>query len=316
MFLADDRVGGRGRTENPTAGVISAKSPGAMPNHDQIQDLDFDSQLRGLFQEAEQSIEDRTAAAARRADEVKDTDQVRQNEERALRAYASLPQMLRPLMQGLEAATRAAGENKVLLQKIGERLDEKAATESEAQKSLPDLAEGLRGLLDQKNGVSQRMFAALHEELKGYKDGFLLESVHKPIIRDLISLYDDLTAIHGQMQETVVDAVRTCEVTGVALVERLKTMDMNIEHNCEFLIEVLARLEVSLLPVGTGKLDMVTQRALAVEIADDPEEDGNIVRTLKRGFMWKGRVFRPEEVVMKKWKEGFLVALPPASSQK
>lgn len=287
-----------------------------MPNHDQIQDLDFDSQLRGLFQEAEQSIEDRTAAAARRADEVKDTDQVRQNEERALRAYASIPQMLRPLMLGLEAATRAAGENKMLLQKIGERLEEKAGAENEAQKSLPDLAEGLRGLLDQKNGVSQRMFAALHEELKGYKDGFLLESVHKPIIRDLISLYDDLTAIHTQMQETVVDAVRTCEVTGVALIERLKTMDMNIEHNCEFLIEVLARLEVSLLPVGTGKLDMVTQRALAVEIADDPEEDGNIVRTLKRGFMWKGRVFRPEEVVMKKWKEGFLVALPPASSQK
>ena len=286
-----------------------------MPNHDQIQDLDFDSQLRGLFQEAEQSIEDRTAAA-RRADEVKDHEQVRQNEERALRSYASLPQMLRPLMQGLEAATRAAGENKVLLQKIGERLDEKAGTESEAQKSLPDLAENLRGLLDQKNGLSQRMFAALHEELKGYKDGFLLESVHKPIIRDLISLYDDLTAIHGQMQETLVDAVHTSGVTGVSLIERLKTMDMNIEHNCEFLIEVLARLEVSLLPVGTGKLDMVTQRALAVEIAEDPEADGDIVRTLKRGFMWKGRVVRPEEVVMKKWKEGFLVALPPASSQK
>ena len=68
--------------------------------------------------------------------------------------------------------------------------------------------------------------------------------------------------------------------------------------------------------MGTGKLDMVTQRALAVELADDPEEDGNIVRTLKRGFMWKGRVFRPEEVVMKKWKEGFLVALPSPSSQK
>ena len=219
-------------------------------------------------------------------------------------------------VQGLEAATRAAGENKVLLQKIGEKLDEKAEADGAAQKSLPNLTEELRGLLDQKSGVSQRMFAALHEELKGYKDGFLLESVHKPIIRDLISLHDDLTAIHGQMVETLVDAVGGSEVTAGALIERMKTMDMNIEHNCEFLIEVLARLEVTLLPVGTGKLDMVTQRALAVEIADDPEEDGNIVRTLKRGFMWKGRVFRPEEVVMKKWKEGFLVALPPASSQK
>ena len=286
-----------------------------MPNHDQIQDLDFDSQLRGLFQEAEQSIENR-AAAARSADEVKDREQVRKDEEREPRATASLPQMLRPLMLGLEAATRAAGENKMLLQKIGEKLDGKVAADVEAQKALPGLADDLRGLLEQKNGVSQRMFAALHEELKGYKDGFLLESVHKPIIRDLISLYDDLTAIHGQMQETLVDAVRTSDVTGISLSERLKTMDMNIEHNCEFLIEVLARLEVTLLPVGKGKLDMVTQRALAVEITSEREADGEIVRTLKRGFMWKGRVVRPEEVVMKKWKEGFLVALPSASSQK
>lgn len=282
-----------------------------MPNHDQIQDLDFDSQLRGLFQEAEQNLESRTMA--RRADEARDKGADRPQDEQALRAYASLPQMLRPLMQGLEAATRAAGENKMLLQKIGEKLDEKAVALSEAQKSLPELADDLRGLLEQKSGVSQRMFAALHEELKGYKDGFLLESVHKPIIRDLISLYDDLTAIHGQMQATVAEAAKT---PGGALLERLKTMDMNIEHNCEFLIEVLARLEVTLLPVGAGKLDMVTQRALAVEIAENADADGDIVRTLKRGFMWKGRVFRPEEVVMKKWREAFLVASAPASSQK
>lgn len=307
--------------ENAVGGVIFAKPPGVMPDHDQIQDLDFDSQLRGLFQEAEQNMEGRMLAAKRVEG---DRENLRQQEEKALRSYASLPQMLRPLMLGLEAATRAAGENKILLTKIGERLEQKAPEPKpelapevqKAQKAWPELVDGLRGLLEQKNGVNQKMFAALHEELKGYKDGFLLESVHKPIIRDLISLYDDLTAIHGQMQETVVDAAKTPGIAGAALLERLKTMDMNIEHNCEFLIEVLARLEVTLLPVGTGKLDMVTQRALAVEIAEDPDDDGNIVRTLKRGFMWKGRVVRPEEVVMKRWKEGFLVALATPLSQK
>ena len=48
---------------------------------------------------------------------------------------------------------------------------------------------------------------------------------------------------------------------------------------------------------------------MAVEIAEDPDDDGDIVRTVKRGFLWKGRVFRAEEVVIKKWKEGF--ASPP-----
>jgi molecular chaperone GrpE (heat shock protein) len=284
-----------------------------MPDHDPIQDSDFDSQLRGLFHEAEQRIEDRSTAARRSEEEKVNT---KEGDERAVRAYASLPQMLRPVLLGLQATARVAGENTVLLHKIGEKLDQRTEVVPDSQKSLLDLAEALRSLLDQKSGVNQRMFAALHEELKGYKDGFLLESVHKPIIRDLISLFDDLTAIHRQMQETVVDAAKSPGIAGAALLERLKTIDMNIEHNCEFLIEVLARLEVTPLPVGAGKLDMVSQRALAVEIAEDPDEDGDIVRTLKRGFMWKGRVFRPEEVVMKKWKEGFLVALAPGSSQK
>jgi hypothetical protein len=52
-----------------------------------------------------------------------------------------------------------------------------------------------------------------------------------------------------------------------------------------------------------------TQRAISVELADSEEEDGDIVRSLKPGFMWRERIVRAEEVVIKKWKEGFLVAL-------
>jgi len=36
------------------------------------------------------------------------------------------------------------------------------------------------------------MFEALHTELKTYKDAFILESVLRPVIRDLISVYDDM----------------------------------------------------------------------------------------------------------------------------
>ncbi len=156
----------------------------------------------------------------------------------------------------------------------------------------------------------------LHEELKGYKDGFLLETVHKPIIRDLISLYDDLSLIHRQMQDAVADAAKLPPEVANKLLARLKTMDNNIEHNCEFIVEVLARLEVMMLPVGSGKLDKQTQRAVAIEIAEDPDEDGDIVRMVKRGFYWKDRVLRAEEVIIKKWKEGFLVALAGGTPSK
>ena len=55
------------------------------------------------------------------------------------------------------------------------KLDKATEGVVDAQKTLPGLVENLQGMLDQKNGVNQRMFDALHEELKGYKDGFLLE---------------------------------------------------------------------------------------------------------------------------------------------
>jgi molecular chaperone GrpE (heat shock protein) len=117
------------------------------------------------------------------------------------------------------------------------------------------------------------------------------------------------------MQEALAEAARLSPEAAVKLLEHLKTMDTHIEHNSDFIVEVLARLEVSILPVGMGKLDKQTQRAVAVEIAEDPDDDGQIVRSVKRGFWWKGRVLRAEEVIIKKWKEGFLVALANNASQ-
>lgn len=267
----------------------------------ELPEADLDTQLRGLFQEAEQKIQGRTAPKAEpvalkvepRAEPEKDA--VRLAEERAAKAYTTLPQMLRPMVLGLEAISRATGENAQILQ----RLDRSNSEAVEAQRSLPTLISGLEALLDQKNGVSQRMFDALHEELKDYKDGFLLESILKPIIRDLVSLYDDLTTIHRQMEECVMAGVET----GSGLCDRLQRMDTNLGHHCEFVVEILARLEVTVMPVGTGRLDKQAQRAVAVELVDDPDLDMVVARTVKRGFMWKARVLRAEEVVVNKCKQ-------------
>ena len=48
---------------------------------------------------------------------------------------------------------------------------------------------------------------------------------------------------------------------------------------------------------------------VGVEMAGSAEEDGEIVRSCKPAFVWRGRVVRTEEVVIKKWKEGYLVAI-------
>ena len=104
-------------------------------------------------------------------------------------------------------------------------------------------------------------------------------------------------------------ALQASENNDDRMLDRLKTIEVNMEHHLEFLLEVLARLEVSVLPVGTGKLDKKTQRAVAVESTEIQEENLDIVRVLKRGFLWKERVVRAEEVVIKKWKTDTPAAL-------
>ena len=273
-----------------------------MGQPDDILNADFDSPASGLFPPAEAAIT-ACAAVVRRAEPEPPADPV------VKAASLVLPQIFRPLVQELEAVRRATNENTTILKK----LESAAAAPTDGPVDLPKVAIDLRALLDAKNGLNQSMFAALHQELKGYKDGFLLEAVHRPIIRDLISLYDDIAGIQRQVTATIADPDSAAETPLVVrMVERLRTIEMNLEHNLEFIAEVLNRLEVTLTDPHTGKLDKRTQRVVGVEHAEDPDEEGDVVRTVKRGFLWKDRVLRAEEVVVKKWKEGFLVALQPS----
>jgi molecular chaperone GrpE (heat shock protein) len=91
-------------------------------------------------------------------------------------------------------------------------------------------------------------------------------------------------------------------------------MEMNVEHNVEFILEVLARLEVVLLPQSAGKLDKCKQRAVAVEATDNPDDDTLVVRIIRNGFLWNDRVLRPEEVVIKKWKGNLQMPATPQPS--
>ena len=52
-----------------------------------------------------------------------------------------------------------------------------------------------------------------------------------------------------------------------------------------------------------------TSRTVTVEFTEDPDQDHKVVKVVKRGFLWKDRVVRAEEVVIRKWKEGYLSAL-------
>jgi molecular chaperone GrpE (heat shock protein) len=251
-----------------------------------IQPADFADQMKALAEEAERQIEGRTV-----------------RKENTPPPPTTFLQMLRPLVLGLEALSRATIENTTVLSRL-----EAAAGNHEV---LPRIVSEIEEKFQNKNEINQQLFDALHQELKGYKDGFILEVLQKPMVRDLIALYDDFAEIRRQMEVFLTDLA----AARIPMRDNMTNMHVNLDHVMQFLVEIMARMEVVLMETSTGKLNKATQRAVSVELAESEAEDGIIVRNLKRGFMWRGRIVRAEEVVIKKWKEGFLIALNNETSE-
>jgi molecular chaperone GrpE (heat shock protein) len=140
--------------------------------------------------------------------------------------------------------------------------------------------------------VNQRLFDSLHEEMIKYRDNFLHESLQKPFIRDLVILFDDLSGLLSQLQ-TAVDASEGKR-------NALKQWRDNLENAIHSLTEILHRMEVSEIEPAE-MVDRSLHKVLSFEPADFAEEDGRIVMRVKRGFLWRDQVLRPEEVVAKRF---------------
>ena len=161
-----------------------------------------------------------------------------------------------------------------------------------------DFAEQLRKMdehmlaLRNTETVNQRLFDSLHEELIKYRDNFLHESLQKPFIRDLLTLFDDLSGLLAQLQSALdaSDGKRG----------PLTQWRDNLENAIHALTEILHRMEVSEIE-SKEIVDRALHRVLSYEPADFAEEDGRIVMRIKRGFLWRDQVLRPEEVVAKRF---------------
>lgn len=141
-------------------------------------------------------------------------------------------------------------------------------------------------------GVNQRLFNSLHQELKDYRDNFLRDSLQKPFIRDLVVLFDDLSTLSAQMGS----AGGAADGGHAALAQ----WSANLENAIASLLEILHRMEVTEIE-PKEIVDRACHRIVSYEPADFAEDDGRIVMRLKRGFMWRGQVLRPEEVVAKRF---------------
>jgi hypothetical protein len=251
---------------------------------------DFDLQMRSLAEEA-QNLLDGDKATGKRSD-------------------AGAIEIIRPLIQHVESLGRAITENTMAIM----RIEETVLAQSNIA-TLPRLLTTLHDDLENRNGVNQKLFDAMHEELKGYKDGFLLEVLHRPIIRDLILLYDDLSGLHRRTAAFIGTFQAGTESPDLHSAQsQLRLLTTNLDHILASVLEVLARMDVRRLDPSSGKLDKLNQKVLNVEPADSPADDLTVSASLKPGFLWRERTVRPEEVTVKKWRPAESAQNPPTAS--
>ena len=181
-------------------------------------------------------------------------------------------------------------ENAVL-----KRLEELAAAMTQAKGN--DFAQQFQKIDEQlaairsSESVNQKLFDSLHAELLKYRDNFLHESLQKPFIHDLVYLYDHLNSLCEQLRSAAQEKGKRGYIA--------QWRD-NLENAIHSLVEILHRFEVVEIEPAE-RVDRSYHRVISYEPADFPEEDGCIVMRVKRGFFWRGKLIRPEEVIAKRY---------------
>jgi len=185
------------------------------------------------------------------------------------------------------------------------------APQADALAEFPPLSKGvreieilseLRTLFETqiaRNKNQATMFDALYREMKDYKENFLLEAIHKPIIKDLIMLYDNFARLVSQLDELM-------NANEQISTDEIAPFRTNLENVRFQLLEVLFRLDVTPYEQRLEQLDRKLHKTLKVIPTDNPEQDGKVTQVHKIGFYWREKVFRPEEVTILRY-------MPPAT---
>ena len=134
------------------------------------------------------------------------------------------------------------------------------------------------------DATKEEAFTRLYKELEGYRADHASQRL-RPIFLDLILLLDRIEQNHANLRD------------GTVAADDFSSILQSIHDE---VMEVLFRGEVEPIEAGTGKFDPATQRAVALEQTTEAKEHFDVARVVRRGFRYRGRVLRAEEVLIKK----------------
>ena len=244
----------------------------------QPDDFDFEGEMKSLASQAQAKPSSNGSSRADRHEML-----------------LAVGQLIRPLALELESLKRSNTEQSTMLVALGKIINHPPASPQSA--ALETISQQMQRL-NSVESANSKLFDALHAELKGYKDNFLFDALQKPFIRDLVSLFDDLSAMHDQIVKRLTESGK-----GNADADFLRTLAGNAENQVHHMIEVFLRMDVILSKTAVGApVDKKTHRVVSFEPAASQDEDGVVARSMRPGFFWRDRPIRAEEIVARRWK--------------
>ena len=154
-----------------------AFSEAAMPDaRPQPDDFDFDGEMKSLAHQAQAKSSSNGSSRADRSETL-----------------LAIGQLIRPIAMELETLKRTNSEQTTMLVALGKIINTQPAAST-----METISQQMQRL-NSVESANSKLFDAMHAELKSYKDNFLFDTLQKPFIRDLVSLFDDLSSMHEQI---------------------------------------------------------------------------------------------------------------------
>jgi len=135
------------------------------------------------------------------------------------------------------------------------------------------------------DATKEKAFDRLYAELDELKKNATFEQI-RPLYMDLILLYDRIE--NTQYELSLSDSIPS---TVINLFNSIS----------DELIEILSRREIELIKNNTTSFDPVYQRAIGTQPTCLIDENNQVDRIVRRGFIFRDRVLRAEEVIVKKY---------------
>lgn len=162
-------------------------------------------------------------------------------------------------------------------------LSEIFAATARLEIQLTGLCQTVEGRL-RYDKAKEDAFEKLYGELEDLKRNSVFEQL-RPLFIDFILLFDRIENVRSELSRG--------DGSPGGVGDIIKTVS-------DELVEILYRREIEIIRPATDLFDPTIQQAIGTESTSDATDNNRIARVVRRGFRYRNRVLRPEEVIVKK----------------